>query len=174
MALYKLSFAIFPIKDIYARSKLDIADWLDWYRQNPIEVYARTGTPGTMVDIVQVERGELRFDFGGIVSGNEYACINFLPDFTAKIRLESLPHFPAFRARLPEQKVGNLYQVQNFDGGLNPLSYVPADVFKALKKCDVSAHEERAEKHIGRLNRALSDSKYFQVLPRVTKKGKFN
>lgn len=175
MVLYKLPFAIFPVKDIYARSRSDIEQWLERYNQNPFEVVTLSEKKiGTIKDIVEVEKGELVFDFGGIAMGNEYAFVDFLPDFTAKVRLESLPHFPSYLSRVEEYKEGNLYLVQNFNGGLNPLSYIPRDVFEALKKCDVSEHEERAEQHLERLNMALSNINSFQVRPRVTRKGKFN
>ncbi len=173
MTLYKLPFAIFPVKEVYARSRDDIAAWLRWYEQNPFEFYARSGRAGTLADVVEVKKGELRFDFGGIVSGSEYAYIDVLPDFTAKIRLESIPYFPAFQSRLREQKVGDLYMVQNFDGGMNPLSYVPEDVFNALRKCDISQYERQAENHIKRLNKALAGG-MFTVAPRATKKEKIN
>ena len=139
MALYKLSFALFPIQDIYARSRDDIARWLHFYNQNPVEVVTKSeALPGGLTDIIKAKKGELRFDFGGIVSGNEYA-------------------------------------VQTFpNGALAPVSYVPHDVFEALKCSDISPYEERAEKHIQRLNEALTGCSSFQVLPRVTKKGEFN
>lgn len=175
MVLYKLPFAIFPVKDIYARSRGDIVQWLERYEQNPFEVVPLSEKKiGTINDIVTVERGELIFDFGGIAAGNEYVYVDLLPDFTAKIRLESLPLFPSYLARVEEYKEGNLYVVQICHGSLSPLSYVPQDVFEALKKCDVSDYEEKAEQHIERLNRALSESNSFQVRPRVTRKGKLN
>ena len=148
---------------------------LHHYHKNPFEVVTLSEKKvGTIRDIVEVEKGEIIFDFGGIAAGNEYAYVAFLPDFTAKIRLESLPYFPSYLSRVEEHKEGNLYAVQNFNGGLNPLCYVPRDVFEALKRCDISAHEERAEQHLERLNTALSDSKSFQVRPKVTRKGGFN
>lgn len=175
MVLYKLPFALFPIKDIYARNRDDIREWLDGYHQQLIEVVTPSNLPiGSIDDIVEVEKGELLFDFGGIVAGNEFAGVGFLPDFTAKIRLESIPLFPLHISQIKEKKNGNLYAVRNYHGGINPLSYVPVDVFEALKKCDVSAHEERAEEHINRLNQALSGSKYFKVMPKVARKKDFN
>lgn len=176
MVLYKLSFAILPIQDIYARSREDIARWLHHYNQNPLEVVTKYGMEqGGLTDIVQVEKGELTFDFGGSVSGKEYAYVDFLPDFRAKIRLESLPHFPSYLKRIEEYKEAGLYAVQTSpNGAIAPTCYVPHDVFQAFKKCDVTAHEERAEKHLERLNQALAGSRSFHVLPRVTKKGNFN
>lgn len=176
MALYKLSFAIFPIQDIYARSQEDIASWLHFYNQNQIELVTKSeAEQGGLTDIVEVKKGELVFDFGGSVSGREYAYIDFLPDFLAKIRLESLPHFPSYLRRVEEYKESNLYAVQTFpNGAIAPVCYVPEDVFEAFKKCDVTAHERRAEEHLERLNRVLAGSKSFRVLPRVTKKGSFN
>src|SRR3989344_5932064 len=175
MVLYKLPFAIFPVKDIYARSQEDIVQWLEKYEQNPYEVLGLSGNKaGTIADMVEVEKGELVFDFGGIAAGNEFAEIDFLPDFTAKVRLESLPYFPSYIARIEEYKDGNLYAVQISHGSLGPLSYIPKDVLGALKKCDVSGHEEQAEQHIERLNRAISGSDSFYVRPRVTRKGRLN
>ncbi|MDO8511503.1 MAG: hypothetical protein Q7S55_05045 [Nanoarchaeota archaeon] len=174
MVLYKLSFAIFPVKDIYARSRDDIAAWLERYEQDPFEVAALSEKKLGIDDIVEVEKGELLFDFGGIAAGNEFAEVDFLPDFTAKIRLESLPHFPSYLTRVEERKEVNLYVIRTCNGILAPLSYVPRDVFEAFKKCDVSGHEERAEQHIERLNRAISGSDSFHVRPRVTRKGKLN
>ncbi|MDP3699170.1 MAG: hypothetical protein Q8R47_06320 [Nanoarchaeota archaeon] len=175
MALYKLPFAIFPIKDIYARSLDDIKQWLGAYDQNPLEVVTKSEAKiGSITDIVEVEKGELIFDFGGITAGNEYAYVDFLPDFTAKIRLESVPLFPVHQSQLKLKKNGNLYAVRNYNGSLNPLCYVPLDVFEALKRCDISAHEKRAEEHIGKLNGTLAGSSHFKVFPRVPKKGNFN
>ena len=175
MVLYKLPFAIFPVKDIYARSRDDIVRWVEGYRQNPFEVVPYSENKvGSINDIVTCEKGELLFDFGGIISGNEYALVDFLHDFGVRIRLESLPHFPSYLARVKERKEGNLYLVKTVQGSLSPISYVPQDVFEAFKKCDVSAHEERAKQHILDLNQALSGSESFQVMPRVTSKGKLN
>lgn len=174
MVLYKLSFAIFPVKDIYARSRDDIAAWLERYERDPFEVASLSEKKLGIDDIIEVEKGELLFDFGGIAAGNEFAEIDFLPDFTAKVRLESLPYFPSYIARIEEYKEGNLYAVQISHGSLGPLSYIPKDVLGALKKCDVSGHEEQAEQHIERLNRAISGSDSFQVRPRVTRRGKLN
>lgn len=176
MALYKLSFAVFSIQDIYARSQEDIARWLHFYNQNPVEVVTKSGAePGGLTDIIEVKKGELTFDFGGSVSGREYAYVDFLPDFTAKIRLESLPHFPSYLTRIEEYKEADLYAVQTSpNGAIAPVCYVPQDVFQAFKKCDVTAHELRAEKHIERLNQALVEKTSFRIRPKVTRKKDFN
>ena len=175
MVLYKLSFAIFPVKDIYARSRSDIVEWLEKYEQNPFKVATLGGKKiGAIEDIFEVEKGELTFDFGGIAVGNEYASVDFLPDFGAKVRLESLPCFTSYLARVEKYKKGNLYGIRIFNGTLGSISYVPDDVFEALKKCDFSDHERKAERHIELLNKVLSKSDSFQVRPRVTRKGKFN
>src|SRR3989344_6733115 len=116
MVLYKLSFAIFPVKDIYARSRDDIAAWLERYERDPFEVASLSEKKLGIDDIIEVEKGELLFDFGGIAAGNEFAEIDFLPDFTAKIRLESLPHFPSYLTRVEERKEGNLYVVHTSNG----------------------------------------------------------
>lgn len=176
MVLYKLSFAIFPIKDIFARSRDDIARWLHQYHQNPIEVITKNSVEvGGLTDIVEISKGELVFDFGGSVCGREYAYIDILPDFQVRIRLESLPHFPSYLSRVEEHKEGNLYAVNTYpNGALAPVSYLPQDVFEAFKRCDVSAHEDRAERHIEKLNQVLVDKRFYLARPKITRRKNFN
>ncbi len=100
MVLYKLPFAIFPVKDIYARSRDDIEEWLERYKNDPFEIVTKQDEEaGTISDIITVQKGELLYDFGGLVSGREYAEIDILPDFMVKIRLESIPFFPSYLTR---------------------------------------------------------------------------
>jgi len=78
MVLYKISFAIFPVKDIYARSRDDIERWLESYHRNPFEVVTKDGKdPGSIADLVQIEKGEVMFDFGGIAAGNKFPMLMF-------------------------------------------------------------------------------------------------
>ena len=175
MVLYKLSFALLPIHEIYAYEKTDILDWLRWFEQHPRKVLTLPGKEqGGIEDIIEIEKGELRFDFGGMVAGSEYAYVDLTPDFVAKIRLESVPSFHFFRERLSEQKVGNVYKVKVSNGSFASTSYVPYEVIQGLKNCDLAAAEKKAEEHIEKLNKALSESRYFAVEPKPTKKSDFN
>ena len=159
MTLYKLPFAFFPVRNIYARSREDIVRWLDIYERKPFEVLTSSGKAkriGAVDDIIEVEKGELVFDFEGAIAGNQYASIDFLPDFAAQVRLESLPHFQSYLARVKERREGDLYIVESHHGGIISGNYVPLDVFRAFKSCDVSSYEERARQYIESLNKAFA------------------
>lgn len=181
MVLYKLPFAFFPIRDVYARDKMDIAEWLEWFakqdiKQN-IEIVGRTSNVSAGIEqIVEVAGGELKFDFEGIVAGNKYAEVFLTEDFVAKIRLESVPYFKSHQSRLQLRTAGNLYAVQTYHGVYSATNYVPQDVFQALCVCDISMWEEAAEEHLKKLNEALQQlrrSGVFYTLPKPCK-GKFN
>ena len=176
MVLYKLPFAVFPIQDIYARSREDIEEWLDRYHRNPIPLVVTKSEKqlGRLSDIVVVEKGELAFDLVLPLASPQHAYIDFLPDFTAKINLSSIPVFPFFLQRIEEYKHGNLYEVLvSPNGSFISASYVPDDVFHALRKIDISGFELKAEKHICCLNKTLRNEG-IGIIPKVTKQINFN
>ncbi|MEK6863190.1 MAG: hypothetical protein AABW53_00670 [Nanoarchaeota archaeon] len=156
MVLYKLPFAFFPVRDVYARDKMDIVEWLDWFAKQDVEVVGRDpNAPAGVEHIIEVSKGTLGFDFEGLVAGNEYAEVPLTEDFVAKIRLESVPYFKSYQSRLKPQAVGNLAAVLTHHGNYKATSYVPQDVFQALRVCDISGWEPAAEEHIKKINEAL-------------------
>ncbi|MEK6900103.1 MAG: hypothetical protein AABX05_03185 [Nanoarchaeota archaeon] len=178
MVLYKLPFAVFPIVNIYARNTEDIIGWMSWFQQQDIEVIGSKGRfPAGIESLVQVDKGELKFDFGGIVSGKEYAEIDITEDFTVKVRTESVPYFRSYQSRLKTIKVGDLYGVREYFGSFNAMSYVPLDVFSALRDCDLSSSESAGAEHIKKLNRALDGLRTesnFHVFPKPRTRKAFN
>lgn len=176
MVLYKLPFAVFPIQDIYARSREDIKQWLDLYQQDPVRVVTKAEVGiGTLDNIVEVEKGELAFDLQLAWSGDQYAYVDFLPDFRAKIKLDSVPSFSFFQRRMEEYKQGNLYAVPTSpNGSFICMCYVPEDVFRALKACDVSAHEKKVEEYITMVNRVFKENDRIGFLPKPKGRRNFN
>lgn len=177
MVLYKLPFAFFPVRDIYARDKMDIREWLGWFAKQNLKVVGRDlNGPAGVEQIVKVAEGTLEFDFGGLVAENNYAEILLTEDFVAKIRLESVPYFRSYQSRLKPQAIGNLAAVLTHHGKYNAASYVPQDVFQALCSCDVSGWEAAAEEHIQQINQRLQQLQrggHFYTSP-LKGDGKFN
>ncbi|MEK6853148.1 MAG: hypothetical protein AABX64_00525 [Nanoarchaeota archaeon] len=51
MVLYKLPFAFFPVRDVYARDKMDIVEWLDWFAKQDVGVVGRNpNAPGNSIE----------------------------------------------------------------------------------------------------------------------------
>lgn len=177
MALYKLPFALFPVRDIYARDKKDIAAWLEWFAEQDIKVLKHNpGASAGVEQIIEVSKGAMAFDFGGLVAGNKFAEISLTEDFIARVRFESVPYFKSWQSRLKSQEAGNLNAVKNYYGKIQVTNYVPQDVFQALCSCDVSGWEAAAEEHIQQINQRqqqLQRGGHFYASP-LKGDGKFN
>lgn len=169
MALYKLPFALYPIKDVFARNHDDVLQWLEWFNSKNVDVIAHSDSSGPrgIDDIVKVEKGELLFDFPGMVFLEpEFIEVDLTPDFVAKIRLESIPHFCSYQSQLKERKLGNLCVIKTYHTGIAPTCFIPKDIFEALKtydfrNLDISEHEEHLRKRFELLNQVRSNRKYF-------------
>lgn len=182
MVLYKLSYAFFPVKDVYSRNKVDIVDWLHQFGDKELqglEVHPEFGKGklGGVEDIIEVEKGELRYDFGGRIA--KCAALVEIPlgtDFVVKIPLESLPSFPFFQRNFTERKTAGLYGVHTCNEISITSSYVPQDIYEALRDLDISPYLHKAEQHIKEVNRALNHhrSKHYIAFPKPTKPDDFN
>jgi hypothetical protein len=182
MVLYKLSFAFFPIQQVYARNKADIVGWLAQLNDTTLQGLEIMHEPGKnklggVEDIVEVKKGELRYDFGGRIAKSAAPVeIPVAADFVVKIPLESLPSFPSFQRNFVERKIGNLYGIHTCREIIITSSYVPQDIFEALRDLDLSSYDRKAEEHLKRINQSFARSTNVNYIayPVPTKSKDFN
>ena len=147
--LFKLPFALVPVRDVYSRNLNDLESWLRSVKKKDVLPCCSDkglNKHGGIEDIELVATGNINIDFGGTrMVGSKPYELNITDDFVISIYPESVLDFRLYQKRLAVREVGNLYQVAVFDF---QKYFVPLDVFEALKNYDVSAEEKRAARYM--------------------------
>ena len=166
MTLYELSISLWPFSSIYGRSKEDVQEWMEIFRNKKefhgIDFTSYDFGGRTIESITKVENGEIFIDSSGPVT-KQTDVLKLTEDFTARIRLLAVPYFRVFQHNLNGKKEGNLVEIISNKDNLDFTWYVPEDVFQALKEYDISPHEEKASKHIEAVNHTFRENPYKNI-----------